>query len=165
MSRRILGFDPGLANTGWGVLDADTSRLRLVDYGFISTDPEISQGERLNIIYSETERVVEKYAPGFAGVESLYFAKNVRSAIPVAEARGVLLLLLNRHGIVTNEYTPQQIKLSITGNGRADKNQVQQMIKIILGLRDIPRPDHAADAIGAAVCCFNNVIISERGVV
>ncbi|MDC7123917.1 MAG: crossover junction endodeoxyribonuclease RuvC [Spirochaetales bacterium] len=165
MSKRILGFDPGLANTGWGVIDADSSRLKLIDYGAITTDSKAPQGERLGVIFDETKKIIRRFKPDAAGIESLYFAKNVTSAIPVAEARGILLLSLYKSGIISEEYTPQQIKQAITGVGKADKKQVQNMIKIILGLTEIPKPDHAADALGAAICCFNNLQAATRGVV
>ncbi|MBI9107066.1 MAG: crossover junction endodeoxyribonuclease RuvC [Spirochaetales bacterium] len=161
---RVLGFDPGLANTGWGIIDADTSRLVPVAYGSISTPAGLPSGERLNMIYEKSVELIKKFNPRLAGIENLFFAKNVTSALPVAQAKGVLLLSLYRNGIEANEYTPMQIKQNITGNGRADKNQVQELIKLLLGLKEIPKPDHAADALGAAVCCYNSHIIQERGV-
>ncbi len=164
MANRVLGFDPGLANTGWGVIDADTSRLVPVAYGSITTPPDISAGARLDIIFSESEKIIKKYKPDAAGMESLYFSKNVTSAIPVAQARGILFLSLFRNGIDVEEYTPQQIKQGITGNGRSGKLKVQEMIRILLGLKNIPEPDHAADALGAAICCFNTKLLSSRGV-
>jgi len=161
---RVLGFDPGLANTGWGIIDADTSRLIPVAYGSITTPARLSSGERLNMIFDKSAALIEKFKPQIAGIENLFFAKNVTSALPVAQAKGVLLLALYRAGIEAEEYTPQQIKQSITGSGRAEKNQVQELMKLLLGLREIPKPDHAADALGAAVCCYNSHIITERGV-
>ena len=161
---RVLGFDPGLANTGWGVIDADTSRMIPVAYGSITTPARLSSGERLNMIYDKSVELSKKFNPQAAGIENLFFAKNVTSALPVAQAKGILLLALYQAGIEAYEYTPMQIKQNITGNGRADKNQVQQMIKLLLGLKEIPKPDHAADALGAAVCCYNTHIIHARGV-
>lgn len=165
MIKRVLGFDPGLANTGWGVIDADTNRFKLVSYGTISTPANMPQGERLNIIFKQSEEVIRKFNPEIAGIESLYFAKNITSAIPVAQARGILLLSLFQSGIEAEEYTPQQIKLAVTGSGKAEKQQIQEMIRILLGLREKPKPDHAADALGAALCCYNTWIMSSRGVI
>lgn len=161
--KRILGFDPGLANTGWGVLDADSSRFKTVDYGTITTPSDISAGKRLEIIYSRAVEIIQHYSPDFAGIESLYFAKNIKSAFPVAQAKGVLLLSLAQQQIRTFEFTPLQIKQSITGSGRAEKEQVQELLKILLGLKSVPKPDHAADALGAAVCCYNSILFKTRG--
>ena len=102
--------------------------------------------------------------PDIAGIESLYFARNVTSAIPVAQAKGVLQLSLFKNGIEAAEFTPQQIKQAITGSGRAEKQQVQELLRILLGLRDIPKPDHAADALGVAVCCYNSSLLAARGI-
>lgn len=161
---RVLGFDPGLANTGWGVIDADTSRLVPVAYGSITTPAGIPPGERLNMIFDKAEEIIEQFTPRIAGIENLFFAKNVTSAIPVAQAKGILLLSLHKSGVPAFEYTPQQIKQNITGSGKADKKQVQELVKLLLGLKEIPKPDHAADALGAAVCCYNTHIINQRGV-
>ena len=161
---RVLGFDPGLANTGWGVIDADSRRMTAVAWGSIKTPAGKDSGERLDMIFEQSCEIISKYQPELAGIENLYFAKNVSSALPVAQAKGILLLALHRSSVPATEFTPPQIKQSITGSGRADKAQVQELIKLILGLKEIPKPDHAADALGAAVCCFNNRLISERGV-
>lgn len=161
---RVLGFDPGLANTGWGIIDASGGRFKPVAYGSITTPAGSPPGERLNMIYESVFNLISKYKPVMAGVENLFFAKNVTSAIPVAQAKGILLLALFKKNVETMEFTPQQIKQNITGNGRADKNQVQELIKLLLGLREIPKPDHAADALGAAICCYNNHITKSRGV-
>ncbi len=162
---RILGLDPGLASTGWGVLDADSSRFQPVAYGSIETDKSLSTGNRLKIIHEKCEELIRDFKPAIAGIESLFFAKNVTSAIPVAQARGVLLLVLAQNNISASEFTPQQIKQSLTGNGRADKTAVQEMVKMILGMEEIPQPDHAADALAAAVCGFNAYLMASRGVI
>ncbi len=163
MTLRILGFDPGLANTGWGVIDAGKNRFVCIAYGSISTPSDLSPGNRLDMIFKKSSEIIEEFKPSAAGIESLYFSKNITSAIPVAQARGILLLSLFQNGITAKEYTPQQIKQSITGNGKAEKQQIQQMLKIILGLNDVPKPDHAADALGAAVCCYNSYLFDSEG--
>ena len=160
---RVLGFDPGLANTGWGVIDADSSRFKTVDYGTINTPSDIPPGKRLEMIYNRSVEIINKYSPVCAGIESLYFAKNIKSALPVAQAKGILLLTLAQQEIATYEFSPLQIKQSITGSGRAEKQQVQNLLKILLGLSDIPKPDHAADALGAAICCYNSMLFKTRG--
>ena len=164
MKRRVLGFDPGLANTGWGVIDADASRFKAVAYGAITTSAELPVGERLDMIFNQSSDILKKYMPDIAGIESLYFARNVTSAIPVAQAKGVLQLSLFKKGIEAAEFTPQQIKQAITGSGRAEKQQVQELLRILLGLKDIPKPDHAADALGVAVCCYNSSLLAARGI-
>lgn len=149
---RIIGIDPGLANAGWGILDVEGNRLTYVAHGSISTEPNLPSPIRLKEIYEKLTGIIEQYNPVEAGMETLYFAKNVKTALPVAEARGVLSLGLVNSGLVVSEYTPLQIKQAVVGNGRADKNQVQQMVKLLLGLQCIPKPDHAADALAAAIC-------------
>ncbi len=152
----ILGIDPGIASTGWGVIEADRNKFKSVDYGFIKTTPSSSKGERLMIIYRKIRKIIDLYHPEIAGVEDIFFARNKLSAIPVAEAKGVILLAIESKEIDTHVYTPLQIKQALTGNGRAEKDQVQEMVKLILGLREKIKPDHAADALAAAVCCYNN---------
>ncbi len=158
----VLGIDPGLAHTGWGVIDPRDNRYRLVAHGVISTAAEMPPGARLDRLYSEVTAVLEQYHPAEAGVENLYFAKNATSAIPVAQARGVVLLALERAGVHAAEYTPQAIKQAIVGQGRAEKSQVQELLRVLLGIRDVPAPDHAADALAAAVCHIHNLGFTER---
>lgn len=153
----VLGIDPGLAYTGYGIITATTGRFKLVDQGVIKTSSSDNAGKRLTTIYSELQKLISEYKPEQAGVESLYFAKNSSSAIPVAQARGVVLLILSQYNVNACEYPPQAIKQAIVGNGRAEKEQVQELIRILLGLREIPRPDHAADALAAAICHYNNL--------
>ena len=153
---RVLGIDPGIAATGWGVIEAEGSKFKALDYGFIKTIPNDSPGKRLMIIYNTIRDIIEKYHPEIASVEDIFFAKNKLSAIPVAQAKGVILLAMESKNINTHVFTPLQIKQALTGNGRADKNQVQEMVKLILGLKEKIKPDHAADALAAAICCYNN---------
>lgn len=146
-----LGIDPGLASTGWGVIESQRGRLRAVDYGVIRTPSDEPPGERLARIYRELTAVSASAKPIAAGIESLFFARNITSALPVAQARGVILLCLAHAGIPAEEYAPQVIKQAVVGTGQADKQQVQEMVRVILGLTERPRPDHAADALAAAV--------------
>lgn len=149
---RVIGIDPGLANAGWGVVDVNRNRLTYVAHGSIKTESGLPAPIRLKEIFNQIQDVIALYKPEESGIETLYFAKNVKSALPVAEARGVLTLGLVLSGLNVGEYTPLQIKQAVVGNGRADKNQVQQMVKLLLGLDKIPKPDHAADALAAAIC-------------
>ncbi|ADK81137.1 crossover junction endodeoxyribonuclease RuvC [Sediminispirochaeta smaragdinae] len=161
---RILGLDPGFAETGWGVVEAEGNRFRHVDHGAIRTKAKEQVGFRLSSIYDAVKSLVEQYRPECCGIEELYFAKNITSALPVAQARGVLLLVLEQHSIVTESYSPPLIKQTITGVGRADKRQVQEMVRLLLGLTEIPKPDHAADALAAALTHASFRFSSLRGV-
>ena len=153
--RRIIGIDPGLASTGWGIVDCSKSKIRYIDHGNIETKAGRSQAERLFFIMESLRSIVDTFKPGEAAVETLYFGKNVSSAIPVAEARGVIFAALAERGLPIQEFRPNAIKQGVTGISGADKKQVQEMVKIILGLSEIPKPDHAADALGAAICAAN----------
>lgn len=149
---RVLGVDPGLASTGWGIVEIQATRYRHIAHGVIRTAARQPIGERLLKISSEIREIISDYGPDQSGVESLYFAKNATSAIPVAQARGVVLLALAEIGIPSHEYPPQAIKQAIVGQGRAEKAQVQELVRMLLGLEEIPRPDHASDALAAAIC-------------
>lgn len=149
--RRILGIDPGLANTGFGVIDFYNGRYRMVSYGCISTKSDTPHGERLLTIYNRLQAVIDEFKPTEAGMETLYFAKNVSSAMGVSEARGVVSLCLAQNCIKLGEYTPNQIKKAVTGNTTADKELVQNYVKLLLGLETVPKPDHAADALAGAI--------------
>ncbi len=151
----IMGIDPGLAETGWGMLRADGNRFAHLGHGTITTPSDWCAQDRLLAIHDRIVSVIEEYGPAFCGVESLYFAKNISSAIPVAEARGAVLLACARSGVPARGYSPQEIKQALTGHGRAEKQQVQEMVKIMLGLEKIPNPDHAADALAAAICSYH----------
>ncbi len=150
--RRIIGVDPGLAAVGWGVIDVSGARLTHVAHGCITTQANTPRAERLLHIYRSFFDILDLYVPSEAGMETLYFAKNITSALPVAEARGVLGLALAERGLSVREYTPMAIKQAVVGRGAAEKAQVQELVRLILGLETIPKPDHAADALGAAVC-------------
>ncbi|MDR2493729.1 MAG: crossover junction endodeoxyribonuclease RuvC [Spirochaetaceae bacterium] len=152
-NRRIIGLDPGLAFSGWGVVEWDRRILRHVAHGCIETSPDIPHAERLLVIYRRFRAVLEGYAPDESAMETLYFARNVTSALMVAEARGVIAMTLAQQGLSVREFSPKVIKQAVVGRGEADKAQVQEMVRVILGLPAVPAPDHAADALGAAVCC------------
>jgi crossover junction endodeoxyribonuclease RuvC len=148
----ILGIDPGLANTGWGVVEQAGSRLRCLAYGCITTlscDPLPS---RLAAIHEELLRVIDRYAPQAGAVESVYFGTNAKTAFATGQARGAALLALAGGGRALGEYGPGEIKMAVVGSGSADKGQVQYMVRTILRLDRDPTPDHAADALAAAIC-------------
>ena len=148
----ILGLDPGTAATGYGVVEHRGNRLTSLGYGVIQTPAGEALHHRLETIYAEVEAVLARFSPAAAAVESLFFNVNVRTALAVGQARGVALLACSRSGCSLFEYTPQQVKQSVVGYGKAEKSQVQEMVRVILGLPEIPRPDHAADALGVAIC-------------
>ena len=146
----ILGLDPGTATTGFGVI---TKKLECLDYGTIQTSPDLTQEKRLEIIFKQVSLLIKKYSPDLVAIEKLFFFKNLKTALPVSEARGVLLLLASQKNIPVEQITPLQVKMGVCGYGRASKKQVQEMVKRILKLDKIPKPDDAADALGIAICC------------
>ena len=150
--RRIIGVDPGLASTGWGVLEFFRGSFRCIAYGTIETEADEKRGERLVFIHKSFLKILKTYKPSEAAMENLYFGKNISSAMTVAEARGVLMMTLSAQGLPVQEITPNAIKKAVVGVSRADKKQIQEMVRFILGLPEIPKPDHAADALGAAIC-------------
>lgn len=151
-SRRIIGIDPGLASTGWGLVDCEGGRVRYIKHGSIQTEANRPRAERLFFILESIRSVLHTYGPTESAIETLYFGRNVSSAIPVAEARGVISVALAEQGLPVRELTPNAIKQGVAGVSSAGKKQVQEMVRIILGLDAIPQPDHAADALGAAIC-------------
>jgi len=154
--RRILGIDPGLASTGWGVIEEDINlKLVYVDHGVIKTKADCLRADRLYFILQKIRLIIKKYEPSEAAIEILFFGKNVTSAIPVAESRGVISAAVAEKNIPLHEFTPNAIKTGVCGTASADKKQVQEMVRIILALEKIPSPDHAADALGAAICAAN----------
>lgn len=149
--RRILGIDPGLAHTGFGVVDSYNGRLVMIAYGTIDTATSSPHPERLLALYNRLIAVIDEFGPNEAAMERLYFARNATSCIPVAEAKGVASLCLAQHCLPLAEYTPNQIKQSVTGSATADKELVEQYVRILLKLESNPRPDHAADALSCAI--------------
>lgn len=149
---RILGIDPGYAIMGYGILDYKGNKFTPVKYGSILTDAHTPDAERLKIIYEELTELITEYQPEQASIEKLFYNTNATTAIMVGEARGIAMLACAQANIDVFEYTPLEIKSTLTGYGRADKKQVQTMVKMILGLSEVPKPDDTADAIAAAIC-------------
>lgn len=149
---RILGIDPGLAIVGWGVVDYNASRFDVVAYGSVQTPAGMSTEKRLSEIYEGLSQIIGKYKPEQVAVEELFFNTNITTGIRVAEARGVILLCAEKHGIPVSEYTPLQVKQAVAGYGRAEKKQVITMVTMLLGLKKPPKPDDTADALAIAVC-------------
>ncbi|NMC09001.1 crossover junction endodeoxyribonuclease RuvC [Candidatus Microgenomates bacterium] len=153
---RILGIDPGLATTGWAVVDFDTrGNPTPVDYGAVSTKKGLTVSQRLNEIYSDIHELIKTYKPELAGIETLIFCNNAKTAIAVGEARGIVLLVLEQHNIPIKEFTPLQVKNAVTGYGKADKKQVQENVRVLCNLKEIPKPDDAADAIAIAIASYS----------
>lgn len=149
---KILGIDPGYAIMGWGIIEKKGSTIKAIAYGSITTDKDVPMPERLKTLYSELMEIIAEYEPDEASIEELYFNNNAKTAIFVGEARGVALLACTNSGVPIFEYTPLQIKTSMTGFGRADKKQIQLMITKILALDEVPKPDDTADALAAGIC-------------
>ena len=155
---RILGIDPGTATTGFGIIDATTSRIiETVDYGVISTPPELSDSKRLDILHQSLTQLITTYQPTIMAVEKLFFFRNTTTIITVAQARGVILLNAELHHLSLFEFTPLQIKQAITGYGKAPKAQMQAMVTQTLGLSSVPKPDDAADGLAVALCCQSSL--------
>lgn len=148
-----LGIDPGTATTGYGVINEEQDGfLKVLDFGVIRTGADHTQPERLVQLYKRIKELILLHRPEMGAVEKLFFERNVRTALSVGQARGVTLLAMAEQNLKIGEYTPLEIKQAVAGYGGADKNQVQQMVKIILGLDSIPQPDDAADALAVAIC-------------
>lgn len=150
----ILGIDPGIAKLGYAFIETEKKRgkLKTIDYGYITTSPEFSDGDRLKRINNELNKLINKYKPDIMSVENLYFFKNLKTAMPVSQAKGVILMTAAKKKIPVCEVTPLEVKMTITGYGRADKKQIQKMVKQILNLEETIKSDDAADALGIAIC-------------
>ena len=148
----VLGIDPGVANTGYGVVAHQRGRLVALDGGLIETAPGRDAGSRLTAIHERVGALMDEYRPDSVAVEDLYFGANARSAFAVGQARGVVVLAAGQRGVPCASYTPQQIKAAVCGSGRAAKDQVQRMVQTLLMLQELPKPDHAADALAVAIC-------------
>ncbi len=148
----VLGIDPGTAATGYGVVEREGAKLRALDYGCVETLPTMDLPRRLLEIHRAVTELILTHKPVQLGVERLFFNKNVQTAFAVGQARGVVLLAAAEHGLPVFEYGPHEVKLAVTGYGRADKRQVQRMVQAVLGMSVLPRPDDAADALAVAIC-------------
>ena len=159
----IIGIDPGTATTGYGIIRAKNlkrkakNNLKCLDYGCIKTSPEFTDGERLEKINQELNKIIKEYQPKILAVENIYFFKNLKTVMTVSQAKGVILFTASRKKIPIYEFSPPQVKMAITGYGRAEKKEIQKAIKGILNLKEIPKPDDAADALAIAVCYTNLV--------
>ncbi len=153
----IMGLDPGTAITGYGIIkvtrDKSKIRFKKIDYGCIRTAPDLIDGERLKKIERGIGDLIKKFNPDFLAIERIFFFRNSKTIIPVAQARGVILLAAAKKGITAFEFTPLTAKMVLTGYGRSDKSEIQRAVQKMLGLKEIPRPDDAADALGMALCC------------
>lgn len=149
---RIIGIDPGIAILGFGVLDYENHKFRVVDYGAITTTPKNRLPERIEMIFDGLGKIFDQYQPDAVAYEELFFNNNAKTAIIVGQARGASILSAQLRKLNIYEYTPLQVKQAVTGYGRADKKQIQQMVKMLLNLRDVPKPDDVADALAIAIC-------------
>lgn len=153
----ILGIDPGTATTGYGVLENSGGNLKMIENGCVLTDKGLPMSERLDILGQELRRLIDKFSPDVMAIEELFFFKNKKTVISVGQARGVAVFIGKNAGLDIHEYTPLQVKQAVTGYGRAEKKQVQLMVKSILKLKDIPKPDDAADALAVGICCASSI--------
>jgi len=159
MLKIILGIDPGIADTGYGIIKEENGKLSCLSYGSIKTKPSDNLITRLEILHYELDKIIKKYHPKLAAIEQLFFNKNVRTALIVGQARGVALLTLQQNKLKVLEFTAAQVKQGETSYGQATKKQVQKMVKLILNLSEIPQPDDAADALAIALCALNSRIL------
>ncbi|HUX39367.1 MAG TPA: crossover junction endodeoxyribonuclease RuvC [Rectinemataceae bacterium] len=151
-----MGIDPGLASLGWGLVEVEGGRLRHLAHGIVETGKDEGMDKRLLSLAAAIDGLVAEWKPSTVGMENLFFWKNVSSAFPVAEARGAIRLTLARAGVEVVDFSPTIIKQAVVGSARAEKRQVQEMVKLLLGLPEIPKPDHAADALAAAICRYHH---------
>ena len=156
---KILGIDPGIGRCGWGVIENNGSKIKILNYGCIETSPKKEAPERLTEIYEQIIKIIKDYSPDCLSIEELFFNTNAKTAFVVGQARGVILLAASQKNLSISIYTPLQVKIALTGYGRADKNQIGQMVKILLSLKTIPKPDDSADALAIAIThAFSNKI-------
>lgn len=161
----VIGIDPGTATTGYGLVrEDDRGELITVDYGVISTPANLPIQERLLILYDQLNDILQHHRPDSGAVEKLFFSRNVRTAISVGQGRGVALLAMGAAGLVIGEYTPLEVKQAVVGYGGAEKHQVQEMVRAILNLEDLPQPDDAADALAVAICHLHSQRIRSLSV-
>ena len=153
----ILGIDPGTAKIGLGLIEYKNKKTWVKCYDFLTTNAADTTAARLNDLYKQLLKFIKEHQPDIIAVEELFFFKNLKTAIKVSQARGVILLAAAQQGLKIYEYTPLQVKQALTGYGRAEKKQMQQMVKVVLNLKEVPRPDDAADALAVAVCCAHSL--------
>ena len=158
----ILGIDPGTATTGYGVLESVGGKLKMIENGCVLTDKSLEMPERLDILGQGIREIIDRFSPEVMAVEELFFFKNKKTVISVGQARGVAVFVGKNAGVEIHEYTPLQVKQAVTGYGRAEKKQVQMMVKNILKLKDIPKPDDAADALAVAICCASSINFERK---
>jgi crossover junction endodeoxyribonuclease RuvC len=151
----ILGLDPGIADTGFGVISYDGSKMKCLEFGSIKTSPKLELVERLIELDKSLQEIIKKYKPNLVSIEKIFFTNNAKTALIVGQARGVILINVAKNKIPIVEFTPLQLKQGISNYGRADKRQVKNMIKILLNLKELPKSDDAADALGLAICALN----------
>jgi crossover junction endodeoxyribonuclease RuvC len=147
-----IGIDPGTATTGYGVVSVKDNFFECIDYGVIETDKNFSDSVRLNLLNKKLKKIIKENSPDIFAIENIYFFKNAKTVISVSQARGVALLTAEKKKLPIYEFTPLEVKINITNYGKADKRQVQEMVKTLLNLEKIPHPDDAADALGIAIC-------------
>jgi crossover junction endodeoxyribonuclease RuvC len=157
-SKIILGIDPGIADTGYGVICLEANRMKCLDYGSIKTSSKSPLPERLEKLSDELHEMIRRWKPEIVAVEELFFCKNVKTALVVGHARGVVILTARQNKVKTVEFTPLQVKQAVSTYGRAEKSQIQKMVKVLLNLKEIPKPDDAADALAIAICAANSVV-------
>ncbi len=158
----ILGIDPGLATVGYGLIEKTGNKYKCYEYDVIRTEADKPNVNRLEKIYNELSNIIREFNPDHMAVEELFFNKNVKTAILVGQARGVILLAGSQSGLQVSEYTPLQVKQAVVGYGRARKEQVQEMVRSLLNLADIPKPDDAADALAVSICHGNSYSIRQK---
>lgn len=159
---RVLGIDPGLADIGWGAIETHGGRSFLLGYGVIQTRSNQDIATRLDAIHRGVGALIDELDPAVVAIENIYFAKNAKTAMIVAHGRAAAILATAGHGIRLCEYTPLQIKQALTGHGRAGKAQIQSMVRVVLGLEEVPQPDHAADALAAALCHVHSSALERK---
>ena len=152
----ILGIDPGIADTGYGLIKNESGKLSCLAYGSIRTSAKLALPDRLEIINLELNKLIKKFRPDLVAIEELFFGSNVKTALVVGQARGVAVLAAKLNKINSVEFTPYQVKQAVAAYGHAEKGQVQRMVKLILNLKDRPKPDDAADALAIAICASNS---------
>lgn len=155
---RILGIDPGSSLIGYGIIDISGKNYLAIDYGDLKTGVNIRNADRVADVYDFFDKLIKKFEPDKVAIESIFFFKNAKTVVKVSEIRGVLMYAAAKNGIEIAEFTPLEVKQAISGYGRAEKMQVQKMVKLILGLETIPKPDDAADALAIAICCGNTLV-------